>query len=621
MCGFIGFFGLQHAAPNKFDAQSIRSILHHRGPDASGVYDSSGAILVHNRLAILDLSSRADQPYVSEHTGCAIVFNGEIYNFRELKTRHCDIDWQTGSDTEVILRLYEKLGPSFVELLNGIFAFVIYDPLEQKVLAVRDRLGVKPLFVATQDGRIGFSSEIKGLLPLIGRPRLNRQAIRDYLDLGLLCHNDQTWVDGVQSVAPGTMLHIDLCRGQIKSHRYWQINDQSEDEANVERYDEKAAESRLSELLHEAAGLNLVSDVEVAVSLSSGLDSTLLLALLREVGPDQIRAYTFGYTMAEYDEVRRVKANESLNCGRLVPTYLQPKDVLDHLQHAIGIYESPLGGLGSLSAYHMMRTVSDHGIKVMLAGEGADEIFGGYRYYYPAFFSELEKDPHRLATEIEAYNRRHGDSLRWPSTQYDRLRESFQNSSVMAPDGTSLVSPYASVALQDMTRPFSSETILAGTGALNRVMRRDLVSNKLPKLLHFQDRASMAHGVETRVPYLDHRVVEFMYRLPAFMKIYAGQTKWLAQRLLKRRFDITLHQDVKHYVATPQREWLKGCLYEPVVQTLRGGALDGSGLVDTDRFFVDYAAYRENPRLGNSFFVWKMINMEYMLRLWDWTDL
>lgn len=612
MCGFTGVYSTK-ISDIKYSEGQLKRLLHHRGPDGCSLLKKDNILFIHNRLSIIDLSEDAKQPFISPDTGSAVVFNGEIYNYKQLKKKYRNIDWKTNSDTEVVIRLYDLLGPEFVSELNGIFAFSIHDERNNKLLFYRDRVGVKPFYYKIMDENIYFSSEIKGILYFLEKNDLNYKTLYDYMELGLLCHNDETFIDGIYSLSPGTYLEINLDNRKHIKKTYWDIG-----YTEIHHKSESEIYEELLFLLQDSVRLNLVSDVEVGHCLSSGVDSTLLFYLLKEQGAGNLKAYTYGFREDKYDEISRVHQNNLLDLSDHRHVYLDSGKMLDALKESIYFFEAPCGGLGGLSVYNMMKRVKEAGIKVMLTGEGADEIFGGYQYYYPAFFKDIEYDGNRLRDEILFYNRAHAKNLIYKSDEYRKFIQSAFDAGVMAPDGTSLRGVYCSNELLELIKEKNGGRAERQRylSALKSVMYMDMKKKKLPKLLFFQDRESMAHSIEARVPYLDHRIIELMYALPSHFKIKNGETKYLAKKILRDHFGVTLNDNVKHYVATPQREWLKWVLYDDIVEILREGVLIKTNLINFDKFFSDYDQYRRKEELGNSFFVWKIVNMEFLFRFY-----
>jgi len=610
MCGFIGLIGDNQKGLRE---EGFRDILHHRGPDNVSVIESENVAFIHNRLSIIDLSSEANQPMIDPDTGNILVFNGEIYNYVELKKKYNQICWKTQSDVEVLLKLYGHMGKRFVEELNGIFAFAIYDKTQNKLLLYRDRFGVKPIYYMETGEGLVFSSEIKAILRVHPRD-INLRAVYDYLEFGKLAHNRETFFEEIYALEAAHLLEYDLRTGSSKKTCYWDV---PFDEFPVE-IDEQEAVEKTYDALKDAVRLNMVSDVEVAISLSSGTDSTLILKLAQE-HTDKLRAFTFGFDEGEYDEVRRIKEQGLAKDIKLCPTYLKQNQMLPKLKEALYYFETPLGGVGTLAAYNMMAEASDQGVKVLLSGEGSDETFGGYKYYYPAFFKDIEENEDLLSRELEAYSVAHGHKVASFSREYEQLMGLLDHETVLAPDATSARESHASGFLKNAIAVKDADKAKSFSSNLQRVMYADLAMKKLPKLLHFQDRAGMANSIEVRVPFLDHRLVSFLYNLPGTFKIRNGQGKYLIKKILKDVYGYMDNKKTKHYVSTPQREWMKSkSACEEILDTVKGGKLKEMNLIDYKRFENDYLKYAVSPELGNSFFAWKVINLEYLMRQ-KWT--
>jgi len=260
-----------------------------------------------------------------------------------------------------------------------------------------------------------------------------------------------------------------------------------------------------------------------------------------------------------------------------------------------------------------MKAVRHAKIKVMLAGEGSDELFGGYQYYYAAYFKACEEEPARLASEVRAYAKLHNLSMEAHDDAYQHFTAQLSTQKVFAPDGTAPVSHHLHPERLMHLKPLASIPS-PFTSPLHQRMFEDLYAKKLPKLLHFQDRAAMASGIEARVPFLNHHLAHLMYRLPSSTKIHQGINKRILRDLLKECYDYTEPKALKHYVATPQREWLKTpAIRDEILQTLRYGEAMKQKWIDFDRFEKAYHDYSRTPELGNSFFIWKLINLEYFL--------
>jgi len=616
MCGIAGFFG---DVVNDTTIGAVLNSIEHRGPDDKGVYKDGPVCLLHRRLSILDVSERARQPMTDVETGVTIIFNGEIYNFRELKMKYNRSAYRTGSDTEVILRLYIERGLDCVEELRGMFAIAIWDPRTSNLHLIRDRFGIKPLYWHVGPQGLSFGSEIKALLAFGLTARLDRATAYDYLAHGLLAHSPRTLFEGVEALPPGSILTFGHDRLPMR-RTYWSPMDHV---APTKRDRQPAdIEEELWSLFREVLDLHMVSDVPVGVTLSSGLDSTFLLHVLAANGQKEMDTFTYGFEEEEYDEVRRIDISALPLSIRQHTLTLKPEDTIGALENAIHIFETPIGGLGTLGLYRVLSLAPQRGVKVVQAGEGSDETFGGYRYYGYSRLRDLyeERNP-RLQGEADAFGRVQGEALQPGTPAFDK-KVLNSDSVVWAPDGTLLAGEaFLGPGLADC-RPEQSwarsrdwlPPTPAGVSHFRSALLRDIYVQKIPKLLWFQDRASMASGVESRVPFLDHKLFEFVGGLDDDWLLHRGVSKFILKRLYDRYCHLDLNDVRKHFVSTPQREWIKGALAGQIKDLVNNGELVQAGLIDYAKFEIEYDRYCASNELGNSFFIWKVLNLELLMR-------
>lgn len=605
MCGIAGAAGI------RLDGTALKRVLdsmRHRGPDDEGVYRDGDVSLLHTRLSIIDLSEGGHQPMVDEETGVILVYNGEIFNYTDLRSEIGDGRFTSQSDTEVVLRLYLRDGIECVRKLRGMFAFAVWDPRDDTLHLARDRFGIKPLHYHLDGTELRFASEVKAVLASGVPARLDQKTTYDFLRYSFLANGTGTFFEGIRSLEPGHTLSFH--RGDVRKTRYW-----NPFEGGFENDSRKDAEieEEVWELLKENARRHMLSDVPVGVSLSSGLDSQFVAYTLGHLGYGNVHTFTYGFSESEYDEIPRVeKTDYGLDMVRH-HRRTRPEDVLPTLESAVRAFELPLGGLGSLSNFRLMEKAHDEGLKVLLCGDGSDEIFGGYRYHHLNYFLDLADDPETLDHELACYNALYNESL-----TLDEARE--RTARVMAPDGSKMegrgfvgkgLSHFRERTDGDGRAGFQTPV---GLSHARQAMTRDVFKEKIPKLLWFHDRQAMAWSVEMRVPFLDHVVFERVMRLPPNWLVRNGVSKFLPKRLLQKFRGVDFLDRTKHFVAWPQREWLKGLLFEPIQHYLDTGVLADSGIVDYPAFRKAYADYAASPDLGNSFFVWKMLNLEAMLR-------
>ena len=606
MCGFAGIIGKTLETET---LQKGMASIRHRGPDSEGIERNQDWVMLHTRLSIIDLSPNGSQPMKDSRTGVTLVFNGEIYNYRELIQNLPEDSFVGKSDTEVLLRLYLREGIQCVSKLRGMFAFAIHDPRNKKTFLVRDRFGIKPLYYFFDGKVLIFGSEIKPILSFGVKPELNLQVVYDFLENGFLAHNEETFFKEIRSLPAASVLEFH--ENKMSIQKYWDLPHSSRGPLDF-----KEAEEKLYDKLLESVRLHLISDVPVGISLSSGLDSQILTYFLSKVSGGNFHTFTFGYADQTYDEIIKVEKTRFPISLTRHQIRMDPETMIHELEQAIHFFEMPLGGLGTLSATSLMRHARKAGIKTLISGEGSDEIFAGYKYYFYSHFRDLYESNHPgvLERELEKFNATGQERLEIGNDSFKRLVLN-ETRCVRAPDGSDLhQESFLGKVFSSFQRENSGRRQSFEKKHLRKAMAKDLFEAKLPKLLWFQDRASMSSGVETRVPFLDHELAEFAWDLPEEFLIRNGSSKFILKSMLKNIFGVDYLGTTKHYVATPQREWLKWKLQDKIIAYLDKGILASSDLIDYPKFKSAYQSYSESKELGNSFFVWKILNLEILLR-------
>lgn len=597
MCGFAGLFGNLNF---KLNDKKIFSSLKHRGPDSFGKYKIGMCVMYHSRLTIIGNSRHGIQPITNKKKTTTLVYNGEIYNWKELRNNFFpDEKNNIKSDTQIILRLFEKFGISFVNKLRGIFSFVIYSNKYKKIYLVRDRFGVKPLFYYKNNKNIFFATEIKSLLAMNVKKKLNLSIFKTYLTEAKLCQNNKTFFRNINSLEPATIYEISNF-GEKKT-KYWNLKN------NEDHLDQDETE----DLVIDSIKSNFIADTEVSVALSSGMDSSIIAYELLS-SKKKLRSYSFGYINKKYSEIDDIKKNFK-NKKNLVQSFkiMKSEVMLDKLQRAIYFFETPLGGLGTLSSFDLFSKVRKDNIKVSLSGEGADELFGGYKYYYLAWLKSLflKKKFSELNEEINKYNKNNNKKL-----VKKNLNDFFNLKGEMyAPDGTSIYTQ-DNFFTKDFTNIQSSRNynIKQHGENLTDEIFKDIFWRKLPKLLHFQDRASMANSVESRVPFLDHLLWDKAFSTNPKNLFSKNHTKKAIREIYNKRFKT--QNTEKKYVSTPQREWLKNDLKDKIIEIIRYGKLVDNKIIDFKKWKKNYDKYSTSKELGNSFFIWKILNAEFLLK-------
>jgi asparagine synthase (glutamine-hydrolysing) len=570
MCGIAGLFG-PLAPDDRTAMHAMVEVQRHRGPDANGIFDDPGgrAILGHTRLSILDRSSAGAQPMASADGRYRIAFNGEIYNYLELRSELRHYPFRSQSDTEVILAAYERWGMACLDRLIGMFAFLLWDTREQRLLAVRDRFGVKPLvYHCRPDGVLLVASEIKALWAA-GVPAVpNDAAWAGYLVRGLHDHGAETFWRDVAILPPGHLL--EWHEGRVRVSRWYDLAERVGPEWD-ERPESVVREEYLG-LLAESVRLRFRSDVPVGIAVSGGLDSSTLLGLVQAVqgAESDVTAFTFTTGDPVYDELPWVERMLARTRHPLVECRLTPADVPE-LAVSVQRYEDePFGGLPTLAYARLFERSRAEGVIVLLDGQGLDEQWAGYDYYA-----------------------RLGDGR--PAAVVQGTASSPVRPDCLTPEFAALAAPFTPPA------PFPDP--------LRNLQYRDARFTKIPRALRFNDRISMRASVELREPFLDHRLFELALRQPAERKISGGVHKRLLREMVAGLLPAGVVQVPKRPVQTPQREWLRGPLREWADACIRDAiAARGGSWLDGDAVQRAWREYCTGAG-DTSFFIWQWVSL------------
>ncbi len=566
MCGIIGV-AARKPIENRDWLVAGRDAMVHRGPDDAGVWWSADSRvgLGHRRLAIIDLSPAGHQPMQDVSGGLTIVFNGEIYNYRDLQQELAakGHTFRSHSDTEVILASYREWGTDCLARLNGMFAFAIYDATQKSLFLARDRAGEKPLFYSLSDGELCFASELKGLLanPAISR-RINHEGLDIYLAMGYV-PGDRCIVDCVKKLPPAHAMLFDLAKSVTRVWRYWQLPTPP-NSISAEGCDEQLLLNELEALLEDAVRRQLVADVPVGVLLSGGVDSSLITAMAVRAS-SQVNTFTVGFTgFGKYDETEHARLiarhfsteHIELNAGHVTP------DLLPLLAHQ---YDEPMLDSSMIPTYLVSKLVRQH-CTVALGGDGGDELFGGYAHYDRLLWKKQKIDWAPLALrKVVAYIA--GSVL----PVGFKGRNWLQTLSCDLNTGLPLIATFFDVAARrqllggvtDASWPFVAERawgsrVPLADDLLQRVTRMDFENYMVEDILVKVDRASMLNSLELRAPLLDYRIVEFAFgRVPSHMKTTASQRKILLKKLAGRLLPPEFNQHRKQGFSIPLADWLK----------------------------------------------------------------
>ncbi len=561
MCGIAGLLSLGDKPVLLEEAHAMCDAIVHRGPDDGGYYASGEVALGMRRLSIIDLSN-GQQPVHNEDRTIWVVFNGEIYNFKALRAclERQGHRFYTGTDTEVIVHLYEQYGEACVEKLRGMFAFAVWDAPRKTLLLVRDRLGVKPLFYTVADGRLVFASELKAILqlPEIER-KLNWRSV-NHLFSAMCTPEDESIVDGVHKVKPGHLL-VASPRHGIRVRQYWDV----QFEPDYSRKEDYFIE-RLRDLVEESVQLRLVSDVPLGAFLSGGIDSSAVVAEMAKLSGGPVKTFSIGFKEREYNELdyaRQVARKFGTDHHELI---IDPNvvGIVDDLSWYL---DEPFGDSSAIPTYMVSKLASEH-VKVVLSGDGGDELFAGYDRYL------VERSERRLARLSPSIRRTAGfigrrmrDGMKGrnflrhlalddPDRYFDAniLFREYDKASLFQPDA------YRRITGND---PWAASKVLLQDGSnhwLSRLQYLDLKSYLPNDILTKVDRMSMAHSIEAREPLLDHRLVEFAATIPPELQIQGNTTKYIFKKAMEGILPDEILQRPKRGFAIPIGHWFRGQL-------------------------------------------------------------
>ncbi len=569
MCGIAGQISLNNNPIPSLNTglAAMSRLIAHRGPDGLGQWqsDTEQVGLVHRRLAIIDLSESAAQPMQAVN-GTVLTYNGEIYNYPELREAlKPHWDFCTYSDTECILAAYDRHGDACLDYLRGMFAFALWDEKRKRLFCARDRFGIKPFYYAVVDGVFYFASEAKALLPFLPSIRTNDAALAEYLTFQYTI-GEKTLFDGIHQLLPGHALAVE--NGQVRVWRYWDVSYQID-------YDHSPIyfHNRLRELLEESIALHGRSDVPVGSYVSGGIDSSLIYRLARANGSASPLGFHGRFTdYPGYDESMYAYAAAKHTGGQLHCIDIGPDDFRSHIQQVIYHLDFPVAGPGSFPQYMVSKLASEQ-VKVVLGGQGGDEIFGGYARYVVAYFEQCIKaaiDGHygngNYVVTLESIVPNLG-LLR----EYKPLMKQFWNEGLFGPmderyfrlvdRSTDMQNEIDWAALdsrqvfEDFAKIFNNPSNVQKEAYFDKMTHFDFKC-LLPALLQVEDRMSMAHGLESRVPLLDHPLVEFAATVPADMKFKGGNMKYLLKQVFAEELpgEILNRRD-KMGFPVPLKEW------------------------------------------------------------------
>ncbi len=578
MCGIAGILNLKHHFNEEHSSlkrriQNMTDALEHRGPDAEAIWiNPDGNIsLGHRRLSIIDLSEAGNQPmhYLKRFS---MVYNGEIYNYPELKEelQKKNYHFTSQSDSEVILAAYAEYGKDCVHHFDGMFAFAIWDEQEQNLFCARDRFGEKPFYYFCDEKEFLFASEMKALWAAGVVKNTNLQMLFNYITIGYVDNPNQpeeTFYEGIEKLPPACTLIYVPTTNKLTIEKYWNLDINNE---NLTISDEDAIE-QFQELFKKSVTLRYRSDVPVGTSLSGGLDSSSIIAFSQLINSSSNSHKAFSCIFPGFENDESVQSKIIADKYKLeqYTTTASATELISGFEKLMYHQEEPVGSASVFAQYQVYQKAAQQNVKVILDGQGADEILGGYHKYYKWYWQELFRNRELIGSNEIKTARSLGVTEKFgfknilasllPEFAVMFLENQFLLNTIRHPD---LNKEY--VRLNSKEAYYTSPAILK----LNDILYFNTCTHGLEELLRYADRNSMAHGREVRLPFLNHELVQFAFSLPSKFKIREGRTKWLLRQTMKNELpDEIVWQTKKIGFEPPQKKWMQDPVLKDLIMT------------------------------------------------------
>lgn len=602
MCGISGIVNLNDTPVKEEDIRVMMSKMNHRGPDDSGLFIENNVGLGFVRLSILDLSAAGHQPMFSEDNRYVIIFNGEVYNYIEIRDELKDkYSFKTGTDTEVILTAYQEWGEACLDKFNGMFALVILDTKTKEIFAARDRFGIKPFYYYQTDDQFIFASEIKSILPLLKDRIPNDQIIFDYLLFNRTDHTENTFFKGIKKLQHGSSIKIN--GRSIQTKRWYDISKKiGKSELTPEQY---------RALFKQSLKLRLRADVPVGVSLSGGIDSSSIVAsLIRDFDLKDLNTFSVVFGKDEptdesyfIDQFRKIVKNMHFASPDADAFY-------DDFEKFIDAHNEPVPDIGPYAQFKVMELASNF-VTVTLDGQGADEQLAGYHYFFGSYYRELIRKGKflRFLTENYYYFKKHGTFAALKFFVYYLLPTKLQKKA------SNQIFPSINKTFFEKNKDRQEvNEMLYNPKSLNESLLQHF-EYKLEHLLRWEDLNAMHFSIESRVPFLDHRLVEATLSSPSNMKIHQGETKHILREALKDILPekITQRKDKKGF-DNPRDKWFRSDKFKKYIfELIDSDSFRAMGYFDGEMAKKQYQRHLSG-QIDISKEIWKWINLDLWYR-------
>lgn len=544
MCGINGIINFNNSKVKEEKIELMNKLIKHRGPDSDGTFIDGNVGLGHVRLSIIDLSDAGAQPFFSIDKKYIIIFNGEIYNYIELKEDLLKkgYEFKSSSDTEVLLNMYIEYKEKCLDYLNGMFSFCIYEKENNKIFLARDRIGIKPLYFYKDDKQFIFSSEIKSLIKSdLVKAEIDTDGLLDYLHFQFTL-GERTMFENVKQLLPAHYIKIDINNDKIETNEYWRLEFETQEKNDLEKY-----KIDVLDLIEDSVKIRLRSDVTVGAHLSGGIDSSTTTTLAAKNLDNKIKTFTGafrdhkGYDESEYAKIVSKKAD--CDYKEIEPTF---EDFKDYIKKIIYHMDYPVVGPGVFPQYMLCKLIHDNDVKVVLGGQGGDELFGGYTRYLIAYFEqcikgsifESEKKGDFIVTLQSIIPnlsslKQYVPMLKkfWSKNLFEEMDQRYYDL-IIRMDNVENIINFDKKDYDPLKEYMNVFHNTKARSYIDKMLHFDL-KTLLPSLLHVEDRTSMAFGIESRVPLLDYRLVELSTKVSPKNKFKDGKTKLLLKEAVK----------------------------------------------------------------------------------------
>jgi asparagine synthase (glutamine-hydrolysing) len=575
------------------------SSIEFRGPDNTGFLKVKDVTMGHLRLSVLDLDERSNQPMKFEEY--YIVYNGEIYNFLSIKDELTQLgyDFNTSSDTEVLLLAFKQWGADMLQKINGMFAFAIYDSSNQKIFCARDRLGVKPFYYYWKDGLFEICSQLRPLIN--GNSRISDEAVSIYLDCGYV-PSPFCIIEDIFKLPPGNFMEIDLKNGTKTLNEYWNLKPVSIVDLSYEE-----AKNQLHDLLVDAVKIRLQSDVPLGSFLSGGIDSALISSIASKISKEPINTFTIGFEDPEFDESKVAGQFAKIIQSNHTETFCTPKEIMELISKLVQVYDEPFADSSALPSL-LLNLVTKKYVTVALSGDGGDESFFGYNHFDSvAKFTKLNRIPKKiryLLSKLSTFDLWGTEAKHLKTILQVKSLSKFIYSIFIGYDSLQKVRNESWLTEYERYFSLSAHPIQKAADINIKLWLENDSNVKV-------DRASMAYSVEVRSPFLDYRIIEFARTLPVRYRYQKGMRKKILRDLLKAYIPESIFTQPKKGFSVPLNKWIREDLRDDVLEELNDSFLKKVPNLNIEKFKSQLDCHLEGTS-DYSFNIWKL----YILSKW-----